>query len=175
MSPVPRVRLRFADERPVSARWHQPLPRGVLSNRPASPQHVCASSRTGFAVFEHDAIEQSIGARFERQVEEHAGCLAVRTRAHRLTYADLNGEANRIAAAILGARGVGPEPVALLFEQGAPLIAAILAVLKTGKAYVALDPTFPSARLVSMLDEAGAELLLADEASLATGVRARDR
>ncbi len=139
---------------------------GVSSNGPETPQHVCAPARNDFTVFERDAIEQSIGARFERQVGEHAGCLAVRTRAHRLTYADLNGEANRIAAAILGARGVGPEPVALLFEQGAPLIAAILAVLKTGKAYVALDPTFPSARLVSMLDGAGAELLLADEASL---------
>ncbi len=139
-----------------------------MRNGPETPQHVCASTGTGFTVFEHDAIEQSIGARFERQVEEHAGCLAVRTHTHRLTYTDLNGEANRIAAAILGARGASPEPVALLFEQGAPLIAAILAVLKTGKAYVALDPTFPSTRLVSMLDEAGAELLLADEASLAT-------
>ena len=79
---------------------------GRLERRARKPPSTCVPPvRTGFAVFEHGAIEQSIAARFEQQVEQHGGCLAVRTRAHRLTYAELNGEANRIAAAILAARG----------------------------------------------------------------------
>ena len=139
-----------------------------MTHEHGSPQHVCTSAHSGFAEFELEAIEQSIGARFEQQVRQHAACLAVRTRTHQLTYADLNGEANRIAAAILAERGAGPEPVALLFDQGAPLIAAVLAVLKTGKAYVALDPAYPSVRLAAMLDDTGAKLILADETSLAT-------
>ena len=126
-------------------------------------QHVCAPAASAFAGWELDAIEQSIGSRFEQQVRRHGDCLAVKTNTHRLTYAELNGQANRIVAAILAARGAGPEPVALLFDQGAPLIAAILAVLKTGKSYVALDPTYPPARLAAMLDDADAALMLADE------------
>ena len=104
-----------------------------MTSERGSPQHVCSSLRGGFAEFELEAIEQSIGARFEQQVRQHAACLAVRTRAHDLTYTDLNDEANRIAAALLAERGAGPEPVALLFDQGAPLIAAVLAVLRPAR------------------------------------------
>ena len=139
-----------------------------MTSERGNPQHVCSSTRGGFAEFELEAIEQSIGARFEQQVRQHPACLAVKTRTHDLTYTDLNDEANRIAAALLSERGAGPERVALLFDQGAPLIAAVLAVLKTGKAYVALDPTYPPARLAAMLDDTGAELILADEAGLPT-------
>lgn len=128
-------------------------------------QHLC-SSALSFAEWELDAIEQSICSRFEEQVRQHGDCLAVKTSTHRLTYAELNGQANRIAAAALAARGAGAEPVALLFDQGAALIAAILAVLKTGQAYVALDPTYPSTRLAAMLDDADATLVLADDANI---------
>jgi amino acid adenylation domain-containing protein len=131
-------------------------------------QHVCPGAASSFAEWGKDAIEQSICSRFEQQVRQHGACLAVRTKTHQLTYADLNGQANLIATEILAARGAGPEPVALLFDQGAALIAAILAVLKTGKAYVALDPTYPSTRLAAMLDDAGATLLVADDASMPT-------
>ena len=79
---------------------------------------------------------------------------------------DLNDAANRIAHAILRQRGAGAETIALLFEQGAPVIAAILGVLKAGKIYVALDPSFPQAQLTHMLDDSQAALIVTNSKHL---------
>ncbi|MBA2891471.1 non-ribosomal peptide synthetase [Nonomuraea soli] len=76
------------------------------------------------------------------------------------TYAELDREANRIAHHLI-ARGAGPENVvALALPRSAELIAAILAVLKTGAAYLPLDLTHPRERIASMLRDAGPRLLL---------------
>src|SRR5205807_2157727 len=64
--------------------------------------------------------------------------------------------------AILGERGEGSEPIALLFAPEAPVIAAILGVLKAGKIYVPLDPASPPARLAYLLEDSQAPLLLCD-------------
>ena len=86
--------------------------------------------------------------------------LAVKTQYHELTYNMLNQAANRIARAILSQRGEGNEPIALLLEKGASLIAAIIGVLKAGKIYVALDPSFPFARIDAILKDSQAGLLV---------------
>ena len=74
-----------------------------------------------------------------------------------------------VAAEIAGRIGTAAEPVALLLEHGAPLIAAILGALKAGKIYLALDSTHPPAGLAAMLGDARPRLLLTDKpgASLA--------
>ncbi|WP_155768393.1 non-ribosomal peptide synthetase, partial [Mycobacterium colombiense] len=70
------------------------------------------------------------------------------------TYRELDGEANRLAHLLTG-RGVGPgQTVALLFSRSAESIAAILAVLKTGAAYLPIDPSSPAARIRFMLGDA---------------------
>jgi non-ribosomal peptide synthetase component F len=71
-------------------------------------------------------FEQSIPARFEQQVERYPAHLAVKSHSDTLTYAALNHTANRVAHAILARRGLGAEPIALLLEPGAPVLAAIL-------------------------------------------------
>ena len=93
--------------------------------------------------------------------------LAVKTKNHAWTYKELNDAANRVAKALLSARGAGAETIALLFEHGAPMIAAVLGVLKTGKSYVPLDPTYPRERLAYMLADAQSEVLLTNSAKLA--------
>src|SRR5712692_7533435 len=113
-----------------------------------------------FIAFENSAIDQSISARFEQQVARYPDRLAVVTPERKLTYTELNQLANRVARAILAHLGEGEEPVALLFEQGAFIIAAILGVLKAGKIYVSLDPAFPHARTAYMLEDSQARLLL---------------
>jgi amino acid adenylation domain-containing protein len=113
-----------------------------------------------FVVFPREDVDGSVPARFERQVEIHAGRIAVKTGAHTLTYAELNRAANRIAHAILARRGADPEPVALLLEHGTPMVAALLGVLKAGKFYVPLDPSYPHARLVYMLEDSESGLVL---------------
>ncbi len=71
-----------------------------------------------------------------------------------MTYRELDEAANRLAH-LLAAHGVGPgECVALLFSRSAEAIVAILAVLKTGAAYLPIDPALPAARIGFMLDDA---------------------
>src|SRR6185503_10781293 len=96
-----------------------------------------------FIEFEKAEIEQSISDRFEKQVERSPDSLAIKTRNHRFTYRELNEAANRVAHTLFAKRGRREEPAVLLLEQGAPLIAAILGVLKSGKAYVPIDPAYP--------------------------------
>jgi non-ribosomal peptide synthetase component F len=115
-----------------------------------------------FIEFKREEIEQSIPDRFEQMVRMYPDRLAVKTRSHIFTYNDLNKAANRIAQAILAKRGETQEPTALLFEDDAPVIAAILGVLKTGKMYVPLDPSYPKARISSILDDSQAGLLITD-------------
>src|ERR687883_48442 len=99
-----------------------------------------------FIRFEKEETEQSIPQRFEQQVSRCPDRLAVKTKSHQLTYAALNKVANRVARALLARRGEGAESIALLLEHNALMIAAILGVLKAGKVYVPLDPSFPYAR-----------------------------
>ena len=113
-----------------------------------------------FFPFENAEIEQSICARFEQQVARYPNRLAVVTPGLQLTYTELNQAANRLARSILAHVGEGEEPVALLFEHGALIIAAILGILKAGKIYVSLDPAFPHARTAYMLEDSQAKLLL---------------
>ncbi|MFJ9852283.1 non-ribosomal peptide synthase/polyketide synthase [Streptomyces sp. NPDC101150] len=79
-----------------------------------------------------------------------------------LTYAELEARANRLAHAMIS-RGVGPERlVAVALPRSAELVVAVLAVLKTGAAYVPVDPEYPVARITYMLDDAQPALLVTD-------------
>src|SRR5450755_3952926 len=96
-----------------------------------------------YAEFPQSEIEQSIAARFEKQVVQHHHRLAVRTGRHELTYDGLNKLANRLACSISRRSKDEPVAVAILLDHDAPLIAAILAVLKAGRFYVVLEPSYP--------------------------------
>ena len=78
-----------------------------------------------FVEFPKEEIEQSIPERFEKIVRLHPGRLAVKMGERALTYDELNKVANQIARAILVRRGQGSEPIALLFEHGIEVVAAI--------------------------------------------------
>jgi amino acid adenylation domain-containing protein len=112
------------------------------------------------APFTRAELEQSLASRFEQQVARYPQRLAIKSRHHALTYAELNQAANRLAHAILVARGPGAEPVALLFAPGAPAITAMLGVLKAGKIYVPMTPSDPPARLAYLLEDSQAALLV---------------
>ncbi|MET0400360.1 MAG: amino acid adenylation domain-containing protein [Longimicrobiaceae bacterium] len=83
----------------------------------------------------------------------------------RWTYAELDRRADALAAA-LRARGVGPEArVAVCTGRGMEMVAAILAVLKAGGAYLPVDPAYPRERIAHLLADSGARLLLTDAAA----------
>ncbi|MER7702075.1 amino acid adenylation domain-containing protein [Kitasatospora sp. NPDC097605] len=84
--------------------------------------------------------------------------------AARLSYGEL-AERSRRAAARLRALGAGPGTVvALCLPKSPELITALLAVLRTGAAYLPLDPGHPVDRLAYMVGHAGAALLVGDDA-----------
>ena len=87
--------------------------------------------------------------------------------AERLSYRDLRNRVSWLADALV-ARGAGPEiRVAVCLNRSVDLVAALLAVLQSGSAYVPLDPTYPRERLALMLADSGARLLITEESCLA--------
>ncbi|GGK73127.1 non-ribosomal peptide synthetase [Mangrovihabitans endophyticus] len=78
----------------------------------------------------------------------------------RLTYAELDTRANRLAHHLI-THGIGPERrVALALPRSADLIVALLAVLKTGAAYLPIDPGHPAERVSYLLADGKPALLL---------------
>lgn len=77
-----------------------------------------------------------------------------------LTYRELNQRANRLAH-YLQSRGVRPNVlVGLCVERSVDMVVGLLGILKAGGAYVPMDPAYPSDRLVYMLEDSQAAVLL---------------
>ncbi|HVR99225.1 MAG TPA: amino acid adenylation domain-containing protein, partial [Thermoanaerobaculia bacterium] len=101
---------------------------------------------------------------FERQAARTPEAVALIHGLERLSYRDLDVQAERLAHR-LRALGVGPEVrVAVLARRTPAMVAALLAVLKAGGAYVPLDPGYPAARVALVLADSAAPVLLTEEA-----------
>jgi len=124
-----------------------------------------------FTEFPQVALERSIPDRFAAMVRRHADRPALVAPSETLTYGALDRAADRVARGVLARRGPGQEPIALLLQRDAPLVAAILGVLKAGKICVPLDPAFPEERLRAVVENAQPALLLVDPATAALAAR----
>jgi aryl carrier-like protein len=131
------------------------------------------ASTMDFIPFTHSDLELSIPARFERQVQRYPDKLAIKTRSQSLSYAELNRSATAVRHLLVDSEA----PVAVLFEQGIPLVTAILAVLKAGRIYVPLDPSDSRERIDFMLRDSAATHILTDEKNylLASAWKSTDR
>ncbi|GHF69363.1 non-ribosomal peptide synthetase [Streptomyces mashuensis] len=99
---------------------------------------------------------------FEAQAARTPGAVAVVHEDTRLTYAELDARANRLAHH-LAAHGAAPERfVALALSRSADLVVAVLAVLKTGAAYLPVDQDYPADRIATMLADTAPVAVLAD-------------
>ena len=106
------------------------------------------------AVLTRPATAVSVPALFAGQVVRTPDAVAVSFEGRSMTYRELDEAANRVAHLLAGL-GAGPgQSVALLFSRSAEAIVAILAVLKTGAAYVPIDPAHPDARIEFMVTDA---------------------
>jgi amino acid adenylation domain-containing protein len=91
---------------------------------------------------------------FQEQVTRTPDATAVIYGGTHVSYADLNARANRLARH-LKTLGAGPERlVAIAMPRSADMIVAVLGVLKTGAAYVPVDPAYPADRIAYMLADA---------------------
>jgi len=144
-------------------------PSGMTGGVPPEQERLrarCFHPTGTFAKFKRHEIEQSIPQRLEQMASRYPERFAVKTRTRALSYEQLNHAANRLGHAILEKSGSGSEPVALLFEKDATVIAAFLGVLKAGKFYVPLDPTSPRARSAYILEDSQAKVLVTDSQNL---------
>ena len=123
---------------------------GLSQSRAASTRH-------------HGLVHERIAA----QAQATPAALAVLAGSQRLSYGELNERANRLAHRLLE-HGVGPgRRVGLAARRGPQLIVSLLAVLKSGAAYVPLDPKYPNERLAYMLADSRLDLLLCETGLLA--------
>ncbi len=115
-------------------------------------QQLLADS--GHAVpYERDT---SIVDLFEARVRETPGAVAVVSHGVELTYQDVDERAGRLAVRLAGlGAGVGA-PVAMLMDRSVDAIITLVAILKTGSTYVALDPSFPTTRIGWLINDAHA-------------------
>jgi tyrocidine synthetase-3 len=119
--------------------------------------------------------DKTIHALFEEQVQRTpdniaaAGPTKIKYRTHRthrtyISYRELNEKANQLAHLLIE-KGVCPDTiVGLMLERSIQMIIGILGILKAGGAYLPIDPAYPQARVLSMLNDSEAFFLL-DEIS----------
>jgi amino acid adenylation domain-containing protein/non-ribosomal peptide synthase protein (TIGR01720 family) len=97
---------------------------------------------------------------FQAQSARTPDAIALVDRNVRLTFAEVNARANRLAHWLI-ARGPGPErTVAVLLPRSAELVIAVLAVLKAGAVYLPVDPDLPADRVEFLLSDARPALIL---------------
>ncbi|MEV3910320.1 amino acid adenylation domain-containing protein [Streptomyces canus] len=107
-------------------------------------------------------ITGTLTQRFEEQAARAPHTTAVTCEREHLSYAELNAEANRLAG-LLVERGAGPgRMVALALPRGIRLVVALLAVLKTGAAYLPLDTGHPAERLRLVTEDVPPTVLVTD-------------
>ncbi|MDP4146802.1 MAG: amino acid adenylation domain-containing protein [Bacillota bacterium] len=124
--------------------------------------------------FEKEEINQSIIERFERVVAKYPNNIAVKTNKDFITYDLLNKRVNKLSQSILKStvannkslNNIKPQTVALLCNHDIEMIVAMLGALRTGVIFVPLDPTYPKDRLIYMLRNSEAAMLISDSANI---------
>jgi surfactin family lipopeptide synthetase C len=97
---------------------------------------------------------------FEEQVEKTPDAVAVVFEDQQLSYQELNQRANQLAHYLRKLNIKAEVPVAICLERSLEMVISILAILKAGGVYVPIDPTYPSERLVWMLEDIQTPVLL---------------
>lgn len=97
---------------------------------------------------------------FERRAKVTPDAIAFQQGTTSVSYGDLNAKANRVARYLQGF-GVGPEAIiAIAMPTCVEALVSMLASLKTGAAYLPIDPASPPARIRLLVEDAGAKLVL---------------
>ncbi|WP_312163853.1 MupA/Atu3671 family FMN-dependent luciferase-like monooxygenase [Phenylobacterium sp.] len=114
-------------------------------------------------------IPDTIHALIAKTAQDMPEAVAIEDGGRTLTYRELEERSARLAGA-LAARGAGPGAVVGLYlDRSADLVVSMLAILKTGAAYLPLDPSYPPDRIAFMVEDSGAALVVADPGAALPG------
>lgn len=97
---------------------------------------------------------------FEEQVKLHYNKYALNYLDERLTYGQLNERANQVAAFLISGGIQSNEFVAIIAEKSIEMIVGIFGILKSGAAYVPIDPSYPTKRISYILEDCKARMIL---------------
>ena len=97
---------------------------------------------------------------FEAQAEKTPEAVAAVSESESLTYGELNARANQLAHHLLDMNVKAEELIGVMLEPSLQMLVAVLGVLKSGAAYVPLDPAYPRGRLSYMMEDSRARILL---------------
>ncbi len=100
---------------------------------------------------------------FEEQVEKTPDNIAVVFKDQKLTYRELNEKANSLANYIIKNDLKSTPIIGILLDRSIEMIICIIAVLKSGKAYIPIDPNYPTDRINYMLKDSNCNLILSSE------------
>jgi amino acid adenylation domain-containing protein/non-ribosomal peptide synthase protein (TIGR01720 family) len=104
--------------------------------------------------------DKSIVDLFIEQVKQSPDNTAIGFEEQRLSYEELNERSNQLAHYLI-AKGVKAETlVPVCIERSMDMIVAILGILKSGAAYVPIDPEYPAERIQFMLEDTGAKIVV---------------
>lgn len=105
-------------------------------------------------------MDKTLHRLIEEQVDKSPDAVAVFHKGNTLTYRQLNEKANRMAG-LLRAKGMGAGSiVGLLMERSTDMVVAMLSVIKAGAAYLPIDPAAPRNRVLAILKDSRASLLI---------------
>jgi amino acid adenylation domain-containing protein len=109
--------------------------------------------------------DKSVIGLFEEQAGKTPGATAVLFGENQLTYRELNERSNQLAY-YLTAKGIGKESlVPICIERGIEMMVGLLGILKTGAAYVPVDPEYPADRIAYMLEDTAAAIIVSSRES----------
>ncbi|MFD3919673.1 amino acid adenylation domain-containing protein [Streptomyces sp. NPDC058595] len=147
--------------------------RDLLVAAVSAPGHTLAALGTPSAGERPDAVtpapattgrtdHDTLTSVLDEAARRAPDAVAVRDRTGQLTYRQLHERANKLARLLIS-RGAGPERlVGLLLPRTTDMLVAMLAVLKSGAAYLPLDPAYPDERLRFVVGDARPSCLLTD-------------
>jgi len=125
----------------------------------------CRHPAGGFSEFSGAPGDRSIAGRFEKIARLFPHRTALKQADRSFTYDALNRAANRIAHAILSRRGAASEPVAMYLKDQSAMVVALLGILKAGKFYLPLDPSFPQSRKFAVAQDCASAVIVTDRSS----------
>jgi amino acid adenylation domain-containing protein len=109
--------------------------------------------------------DQCIHTAFEEQAARTPDATAIVLDAREVSYRELNERANKLAHRLIGLGVMPGSLVGISMDRSIEMVAGLLAILKTGAAYVPLDPSYPKGRLDYMLEDSRLQWVVTDAAN----------